>query len=154
MAYAKLAGGEIVKYPYTAKDLRSDYPNTSFPEIVTEYMLREYDVHLVNPTPKPVNYRKNYTLGTPVFIANELFESWDEQDASQAEIDQRISDQWILVRSDRDSRLKSSDWTQLEDVPLSNESKLEWSEYRQYLRDITEQLDPFEIWWPEEPTNV
>lgn len=35
--------------------------------------------------------------------------------------------------------LISSDWTQLVDSPLTPEKKQEWAEYRQQLRDITEQ---------------
>lgn len=55
--------------------------------------------------------------------------------------------QWTLVRSDRDRRLARSDWTQLPDVPLA--TKEAWASYRQALRDITLQPDPFHIVWPQ-----
>lgn len=57
--------------------------------------------------------------------------------------------EWPLVRAERDRRLLASDWTQLPDVPLA--TKEAWSVYRQALRDITEQTDPFNIVWPTLP---
>jgi hypothetical protein len=57
--------------------------------------------------------------------------------------------QWRLVRSERDRRLQASDWTQLPDAPIA--TKDAWAVYRQALRDITEQPDPFNIVWPVPP---
>jgi hypothetical protein len=59
--------------------------------------------------------------------------------------------QWVVVRAERNELLVESDWTQLPDAPLSEADKLEWATYRQALRDITEQDDPFNIVWPQEP---
>jgi hypothetical protein len=42
-----------------------------------------------------------------------------------------------VLRTIRNLRLIESDWTQLPDVPLSEEKRKEWREYRQKLRDIT-----------------
>lgn len=57
--------------------------------------------------------------------------------------------QWIYVRSRRDSLLAACDWTQLPDVPI--ETKSAWAAYRQSLRDITSQTDPYSIIWPVSP---
>lgn len=57
--------------------------------------------------------------------------------------------QWDVVRKERGNRLIASDWTQLPDVPLA--TKEVWASYRQALRDITEQPDPFNITWPAVP---
>lgn len=59
--------------------------------------------------------------------------------------------QWDYVRSDRAVLLTRSDWTQMPDVLLPN--KQAWAEYRQALRDITSQPDPFNIVWPVPPSN-
>jgi len=42
-----------------------------------------------------------------------------------------------ILRIRRNTKLVDSDWTQLPDVPLLEEKKEEWREYRQKLRDIT-----------------
>lgn len=56
---------------------------------------------------------------------------------------------WDTVKLERAKRLLATDWTQLPDVPLA--TKEAWSVYRQALRDITEQPDPFNIVWPTPP---
>ena len=57
--------------------------------------------------------------------------------------------QWIIVKDQRDELLNQSDWTQLPDVSITN--KDQWITYRQQLRDITTQTDPFNIIWPSKP---
>ena len=56
---------------------------------------------------------------------------------------------WATVRMERDRLIQASDWTQLSDVLLSNQK--EWAVYRQALRDITQQQDPFNVVWPTPP---
>jgi hypothetical protein len=53
------------------------------------------------------------------------------------------------IKIKRDKLLFESDWTQMPDVVLSN--KAEWATYRQELRDITTQSNPFNIIWPSKP---
>jgi hypothetical protein len=57
--------------------------------------------------------------------------------------------QWEVVRTERNLRLQACDWTQLADIPA--ETKALWEPYRQALRDITDQPDPFNIIWPTPP---
>lgn len=65
-------------------------------------------------------------------------------------IDPRTSvTQWVVVKSQRKQLLVSSDWTQLPDVAIA--TKEAWAAYRQLLRDITLQSDPFNITWPTPP---
>ena len=60
-------------------------------------------------------------------------------------------EQWKVIRGDRNKKLLSCDWTRLDDVPITSEKKSEWEIYRQALRDITTQPDPFNITWPTPP---
>lgn len=71
---------------------------------------------------------------------------------SKEECVEAIRVQWIKVRDDRGYRLMICDWTQLHDTQLSTDKVAEWSAYRQALRDITEQEDPFNITWPVPPS--
>ncbi len=41
-----------------------------------------------------------------------------------------------ILRLKRDALLTESDWTQVNDSPLSDTKKAEWSTYRQELRDL------------------
>ena len=58
---------------------------------------------------------------------------------------------WMVTRSERDVKLQACDWTVLPDVPMDASKKTEWETYRQELRDITDQSDPFNITWPSPP---
>jgi len=60
-----------------------------------------------------------------------------------------IKEMWITVKSTRNDLLSLSDWTQMPDVSLTTKSA--WAVYRQQLRDITTQADPFNIVWPTAP---
>ncbi len=57
--------------------------------------------------------------------------------------------QWEVVREKRNKLLTESDWTQLPDIPQA--TKELWEPYRQELRDITNQPDPYNITWPNPP---
>lgn len=57
-----------------------------------------------------------------------------------------------LVLGRRGAELTTSDWTQLPDVPLTQEKRNEWAAYRQALRDITNQAGfPTTVVWPAAP---
>jgi hypothetical protein len=43
---------------------------------------------------------------------------------------------WARVKADRDQYLRDSDWTQVEDSPLTAEKISEYTTYRQLLRDL------------------
>jgi hypothetical protein len=66
-------------------------------------------------------------------------------------IDQALIDnQWRPIKEARNQRLKDSDWTcSVTDYVPPN--KAEWISYRQALRDLTKQPNPFEITWPIAP---
>lgn len=57
---------------------------------------------------------------------------------------------WIEIRDRRNQLLSACDWTQLQDVSIPE--KQAWASYRQQLRDITLQADPFSIVWPIAPS--
>ena len=94
-----------------------------------------------------------------VVIADEpLDDNWIESDTArmgQLYADGEFTDppkdydaQWAIVRADRNAKLAACDWTQLPDAPVDQAA---WATYRQELRDITTQSDPFNIVWPEVP---
>lgn len=60
--------------------------------------------------------------------------------------------QEMQIRAQRNSLLTLCDWTQLPDAPLTTEQKQEWAEYRQALRDVSEQAGfPENVAWPLVP---
>jgi hypothetical protein len=61
--------------------------------------------------------------------------------------------QWRVVRGERNKKLQASDWTDTASAParLGQEIYDQWQTYRQALRNVTEQPDPFNIVWPTPP---
>lgn len=69
-----------------------------------------------------------------------------------AEQVQREKDQQMaMVRAKRNKMLSDCDWTQMSDSPLSAQQKADWADYRQALRNVPSQEDPFAIVWPTAP---
>jgi hypothetical protein len=59
---------------------------------------------------------------------------------------------WDEKRGARNALLAQSDWTVLEDSPLSDDQKEKWKKYRQELRDITKKFKkPDDVVFPKEP---
>jgi hypothetical protein len=150
MKYLRIVEEQII-YPYDPIKLKEDYPNTSFPENLGQNILDEYNIHQVNVVEVPLDHTKNYTESTPTLLNGNYFQNWIVSDATQQEINQRLEGQWNIIRSQRNLSLSDCDWTQLPDSPLTTEKKTEWTVYRQSLRDITAQEDPFNIIWPTKP---
>lgn len=56
------------------------------------------------------------------------------------------------IRNKRDNLLTQTDWTQVTDTVLNTEKQQEYKEYRQQLRDITEQQEfPYKVVFPKNP---
>ena len=140
---------ETITYPYSISQLRNAYPNVSLPAELTDTALMDWGVYVVTPTPMPTDYTKNITEGTPVLTDGVYYQNWIQTNASQTEIDYRLENQWFIVRETRNQLLAECDWTQLSDI--SQTIKDLWSTYRQQLREITNQSNPFNIQWPVKP---
>jgi hypothetical protein len=82
----------------------------------------------------------------PVFTDTEDATAAEQEAAYKA---QKDAEQAKAVRTDRNQRLKDTDWTQVADAPVD---KAAWAAYRQELRDITAQAGfPWEVQWPTQP---
>jgi hypothetical protein len=140
---------ETINYPYTIKELREAYPNVSLPAELSEEALSEWGVYFVTSTPMPNDYTKNIIEGTPVLTDGVYYQNWVSTNATESEINYRLENQWEEIRLIRNQLLTECDWTQLSDV--SQTIKDLWTAYRQQLRDITNQQNPFNIEWPIKP---
>jgi hypothetical protein len=150
--YAKIENGEVIKYPYSIEDLRKDNPNVSFPSIIDEATKSTYSMFSIQNVEIPSDYTKNISENLPELIEGIWTQNWTVADATEEEINQRLTDKWQEIREQRNGMLNSSDWTQILDSPLTDEQKNAWRQYRQELRDITNQANPFEVIYPVQPS--
>lgn len=58
------------------------------------------------------------------------------------------------MKIERSQLLRSTDWTQMDDAPLTAAKKLEWTAYRQLLRDLPSVAGFPNVPWPQPPANT
>ena len=148
--YIKIKDG-IITYPYTIGQLKSENPNVSFPQAITNEVLENFGVYPVESVEVTGDYTKNIVEQTPTLSGSVYIQNWSVTDATEEEINIKIAEKWLEVRDMRDSLLSQSDWTQFQDSPISGSTLTEWQTYRQSLRDITSQSNPFDLVWPSKP---
>jgi len=92
-----------------------------------------------------VDYETEWTKGDDLICR--------EKELSRTENEQaKAAHEAELVRTERDLRLKATDWTQLKDTALDANEMVLWQSYRQALRDVPQQAGfPATIDWPEQP---
>lgn len=138
----------------TDSQLRSDNPNTSFPEVLTPEIIGYFGYDLVLEGPRP-------TLIPPYQYAQrdgvvEVNGQWfTHYIAAEPDADGKARmdvEQAERVRSERNARLSACDWTQLSDSPLDPDGKAAWALYREVLRMVPQQAGfPWNVEWPPEP---
>ena len=151
--YLKVSGSTIT-YPYSVQNLKNENPSISFPTIITDSLLESFNIYKVEV--KSSGYdnddSKDVTEVTPTLSGSVYVQTYNITDADEETINKRREIKWSEVRSGRDSLLSESDWTQFNDSPISGSTLTDWQTYRQSLRDITNQSDPYDITWPNIPS--
>ena len=151
MSYARLENNVVVEYPVYPGDIMLRYPNTSFTE---PFVAPEGYVFVADVQYPQIDYTKNASLGTPVQIDGIWTAVWDVTDATPEQITERTDQKASDVRAQRNNLLAQSDWTQLGDAPLDSHTKLLWAQYREELRDVTQQTGfPWNVVWPTKPAG-
>lgn len=141
---------DTIQYPYSVEQLSKDL-NASIPKNVSDSVLEEFGMFKVESSVRPNDYTKNITEGTPSLVDGVYKQNWIETPASSEEINQRIIQKWAEVREQRNVLLKECDWVVLQDSPISGSLLDTWKTYRQQLRDVTSEENPFNIIWPTQP---
>ena len=153
--FVKVNNDQAEIYPYTIGMLRKDNPNTSFPRNLSDELLAEYGMYRVESGTPPEFDEITQQLiqdALPTLIDGKWVINWTVVDKDQDQIDRDTQAKAETVRSQRNGLLLKSDWTQLTDAPLTADQKTAWANYRQELRDITNQAGfPTNVTWPVEP---
>ena len=129
-------------------DYRSLFPQTSFGNNGPS------DAFLAENNALRVNVFRPHDKATEKLVACDpvIEDGWvytvAVEPLTPEEIQARNDAQWGKVRAERNVKLSECDWTQLQDAPVDAAA---WATYRQALRDITLQSDPFAITWPSAP---
>ena len=144
MNYAIIDGSTVTK----TGTLKTLFPNTSFSRAgVSDSFLSTNNVvelvewlDITEPDQKLTKVDAYLDSGKAYSVKVET--CTDEEKAVN------ITKQWVDIREERNERLDDTDWRASSDLTLSDE----WKNYRQALRDITTQSDPYNITWPTPPS--
>ena len=147
MLIAKVEDGQVIN----VSDYREMFPNTSFPNSGPDAEFLEANSCMTVTVWKSYDQRTEKLASVPPYIENNTVYTIAVELLTPEEIEANTESQWAKIRSQRDTLLAACDWTQLPDVPLDTEQKQAWVVYRQALRDVTSQADPYNIEWPVAP---
>tara|TARA_E500000318_G_C3481111_1_gene180473 strand:- start:203 stop:631 length:429 start_codon:yes stop_codon:yes gene_type:complete len=141
--YVKIVNNSVAKFPYNIGDLKKENPNISFPNPINENALAGFNVYPVTPIAAPeFDSRTHRVIQGVELVDGKWTQKWTLQDLPEEQASANI-------RAERNRRLINSDWTQLSD---SSVDSTVWLDYRQALRDITNQAGfPWNINWPTKP---
>jgi hypothetical protein len=151
--YLKVSGSNIT-YPYSIQQLKLDNRNISFPSTISDSLLETFGVYKVEL--KDSGYDNDDTKDVveiiPTLSGSIYVQTYEVSNANEETINKRKEIKWSEVRSTRNTLLAESDWTQFQDSPITGSSLTDWQTYRQSLRDVTNQSDPYNITWPTKPS--
>jgi len=136
----QLANSELI-----IKDHTEWFPNTSFGDRGPSLDWIAEQGYYVITVWKPYDHATEKLVSSIPHLYDGMCCLVDVEPLTVEELQSRVDTQWVVIRSQRNQMLKDTDWTQLEDSPVD---KAKWATYRQALRDITTQDDPFKIIWP------
>jgi hypothetical protein len=138
---------QIANQDLIIKDHTEWFPNTSFGERGPSVEWIKSEGYYVITVWKPYDHATEKLVPAAPHLYDGMCCLVDVEPLTQEELDQRVVTQWQVVRTQRNQMLKDTDWTQVLDSPVD---KTAWATYRQALRDITQQADPFNIAWPNQ----
>lgn len=149
--YLRIKPNGQLHYPYSLGMLKFDFPHMSFSEHIDQVLLNQLGIYPVIPESHANTFGKLYSELEPEYIDGKYYQRWKETDDDPVRIEMFREQKWNEIKQTRNALLRDSDFTMLEDFPDRGKSLLLWKKYRQELRDITKQEDPFHIVWPVKP---
>ena len=147
MLIAKIEDGQVIN----VSDYRDMFPNTSFPASGPDAEFLEANSCMTVTVWKAYDQLTEKLVSVVPYIEGNTVYTIAVETLTPEEIEANTESQWAKIRSQRDTLLQACDWTQLPDVPLDSKTKEQWVNYRQALRDVTSQADPYNIEWPIAP---
>jgi hypothetical protein len=148
--YVQANGDTFIRHIHDVEPTRWDDDNYCRVAKLTPEQVVHFGVHqlkLVTPPYfDPATQAREH--GPALLIDGVWTQNYIVTDLGPDESAAKVGAQWGVIRAERNALLVASDWTQVADAPVDAAA---WAVYRQDLRDITAQTDPFSIVWPAKP---
>jgi hypothetical protein len=152
MWYVQAQGDTFIRHIFDVEPTQWDADNYCYVRRLTEEQIVHFGVHKKQIVTPPYHDAATQRLeeGPALLIDGVWTQNYIVTDLSADESAAKVGTQWTVIRAERNKLLVESDWTQLPDVPVD---AAVWATYRQELRDVTDQANPFAIVWPESPAS-
>lgn len=158
--YAKIENGEVTQYPLYEGDLQREHPEYIYPLDANEeanngLIAPEGYVRIVHTQPVIPDVYYRLIEEYPVLTNGEWVQTWRYEPMTAEEQETYAAELAYMIREQRNALLKKSDEFVVADrwEYYSAQTKKEWADYRQGLRDITDQVNfPKSVDWPIEPS--
>ena len=148
--YIQADGDTFVRHIHDVEPTRWDDDNFCRVVKLTPEQLVQFGVHklklITPPYYDPATQKREH--GPALLIDGVWTQNYIVSELPTEEATTKADEQWGRIRIERNAKLIASDWTQVADAPVD---AAEWATYRQALRDITNQTNPFNIVWPAVP---
>lgn len=125
------------------------FPKTAFPEDFTGD--KDFNLYPLEDEPLTTTdaFKKVVDLGPERIEDTDRFRiKYDIVDLSDEEKVDVTGKQWARIREIRNTLLSQTDWIVSKSSEKNEPVPENWQTYRQALRDVTLQQDPFNITWP------
>jgi hypothetical protein len=151
MWYVQAQGDTFIRHIFDAEPTQWDENNYCYVRRLTPEQVAHFGVHKKQIVTPPyfdpatqVREEGPAILIDGVWTQNYIVSELDPEAATA-----KVEAQWTVIRAERNKFLADCDWTQLPDASADAAA---WAVYRQALRDITDQDNPFNITWPVLPS--
>jgi hypothetical protein len=152
MWYVQAQGDTFIRHIFDVEPTQWDADNYCYARRLTDEQIVHFGVHKKQIVTPPYHDPATQVCeeGPALLISGVWTQNYIVSDLSADESAAKVNAQWTVARAQRSKLLVESDWTQLPDVPVDSAA---WATYRQALRDVTTQANPFAIVWPESPSS-
>ena len=150
MWYVQAQGNTFIRHIFDVEPTQWDADNYCYARRLTDEQVEHFGVHKKQIVTPPYHDAATQHIeeGPALLIDGVWTQNYIVSDLDADTAAAKVGAQWTVIRAERNKLLAASDWTQLPDAPVAAAA---WATYRQALRDITEQANPFNIIWPTKP---
>jgi hypothetical protein len=152
MWYVQAQGDTFIRHIFDVEPTQWDADNYCYARRLTDEQVERFGVHKKQIVTPPYHDPATQVCeeGPALLIDGVWTQNYIVSDLDPAASAAKVGAQWDVVRAERNKLLADCDWTQLPDVSVDAAA---WATYRQALRDVTGQANPFAIVWPEGPSQ-
>lgn len=153
MWYVQAQGDTFIRHIFDAEPTQWDADNYCYARRLTDEQVTHFGVYKKQIVTPPYHDPATQSLeeGPALLIDGVWTQNYIVSDLSADASAAKVGAQWDVIRAERNKLLADCDWWVIKAVDAGLPITADQSTYRQALRDITTQADPFAIIWPESP---